>query len=295
MAILNFSRRFKREFVKALSKCGIKSSYINQNGQSLKIPLMQGVGASNHMILDDRMAFFARICAAKKTGLALDVGANVGAFFIQLQSFGWFNKGGSYLGFEPNPLCSYYVQELARINRISDADCLCVALTARPELAILYGYQEADKMASLTADYAYRKHRAKDFTMRVIAEKGDALLERINSPAVSLIKIDVEGHEEDVIAGLSVTLATSTPWLFCEMWDTNSRKIDKDGGDLAARGAMLELLSNIGYVAYDAQMNKHRLIDLSIHAFNALGGTDVIFVPEGETALFESALSHAAQ
>lgn len=243
------------------------------------------------MILDERMAMFARICADQRPGLALDVGANVGAFFIQLQSFEWFEKGGSYIGFEPNPLCTYYVQELARLNRVTDADCLCAALTTEAGLPVLYGHKLADKMASLTADFAHRDHRASDFSTRVIAESGDVMVKRMGSPVVSIIKIDVEGHDAAVIAGLSETLAASKPWLFCEMWTVDSRAVGITKAVLESRKSMLELLSHIGYLAYDSAMNKHWLAKLNINEFNALGGTDVIFIPENDVASFEAAVS----
>jgi FkbM family methyltransferase len=283
-------RRFKREWAKALSECGLKSTSIYQHGRRVQIPLLHSVGASNHMILDERMAMFARICADRRPGLALDVGANVGAFFIQLQSVEWFEKDGSYIGFEPNPLCTYYVQELARINRVTDADCLCAALTTKAGLPVLYGHKLADKMASLTADFAHRAHRAPVFSTRVIAESGDAMVERMGSPAVSIVKIDVEGHESAVISGLSETLTASKPWLFCEMWTADSPAVSGDKAILESRKAMLELLSHIGYLAYDSEMNQHCLAKLNIDEFNSLGGTDVIFIPEGDVASFEVGL-----
>lgn len=284
--------RLRRELSKGLSRSCQKTTNIRKNGVRIKVPLIHGVGASNHMILDERMSSFAGACAKSKSGLSLDVGANVGAFFIQLQSFGWFEGGGEYLGVEPNPLCAHYVNELTRLNGIPMADCLSVALAAEPSLPVLYGHKPADKMASLTAGYAYRAHRKQDFSHRIIAEKGDELLFRMGSPDVAVLKIDVEGHEGDVLAGLTHTLKTSKPWIFCEMWDLNDRAGETTKEDISRRYNAFSALKATGYVAYDANMDRRDLASLTSERFNSLGGTDVIFIPTAEVDTFESAWRH---
>lgn len=253
------------------------------------IPLIHGVGASNHMILDERMTRFAKVAAELKTGLALDIGANVGAFLIQLHSFRWFERGGEYLGFEPNALCTHYVNELARLNGLGQADCISVALTAEPSLPMLHGHKPADKMASLTAEFAYREHRKADFSSRVIGETGDNLLARMGSPQVSVVKIDVEGHEGDVLAGLVDTLKTNKPWMFCEMWNLEDRAGRVTEEDQSRRSSAFRALKQAGYLAYDATMQRSVLAEMDLNAFSQIGGTDVIFIPPAEKDHFEAA------
>lgn len=284
-----FARGLKREISKALSKLSLRSTQIRQNNARIMIPLIHGVGASNHMILDERMTRFAKVAAELKTGLALDVGANVGAFLIQLHSFRWFDRGGEYLGFEPNALCTHYVNELARLNSLSRADCISVALTAEPSLPLLHGHKPADKMASLSAEFAYRKHRKADFSSRVVGETGDDLLARVGSPPVSVVKIDVEGHEGDVLAGLVETLKTSKPWIFCEIWDLVDRAGRVTEGDKRRRSRAFGVLKQAEYLAYDANMKRSVLAEMEIDAFSQIGGTDVIFIPPAERDHFEAA------
>ena len=286
---MNFTLRIKREISKALSGACIRSTWIKKNKMLMKVPLIHGVGASNHMVVDERMTSFVKACAIGKKGLALDVGANVGVFLIQLNSVRWFEEGGAYLGFEPNPLCTHYVNELTRLNHLQMAECVCAALAADSSLPVLHGHRPADKMASLTADFAYRSHRKEDFSVRVIAERGDVLLARMGSPKIAVLKIDVEGHEGDVLAGLAETLEKSRPWIFCEMWDLNDRGKQITQEDLRRRRAAFDVLSGLNYVAYGEDMQPTALADISLEGFSKIAGTDVIFVPDSETASFQAA------
>lgn len=281
-------RRLRREVSKAFSQCCLKTSVIKKNGACIRVPIIHGVGCSNHMLVEERMAHFARVACELKSGLALDVGANVGAFLIELCSLQWFDRGGHYLGFEPNPLCAHYVNEISRLNSLNSADCLSVALTASPALPMLFGHRPADKMASLSANFAYREHRGIDFSRRVIGETGDNLLARIGSPYVSILKIDVEGHEGDVLAGLMNIVKASNPWIFCEMWDLENRFDGVTEEDRHRRMQAFHVLKESGYTAYDEQMWRSNLVSMDEEAFIRLGGTDVIFIPPADRESFEA-------
>lgn len=55
-------------------------------------------------------------------------------------------------------------------------------------------------------------------TIKVAVTRGDALIENKNLPYPSVIKIDVEGYEEEVLKGLLATLTRpECRAVFCEM------------------------------------------------------------------------------
>ena len=84
----------------------------------------------------------------------------------------------------------------------------------------------------------------------------DEILQRIDSPPVSLIKIDVEGGELGVLRGGIETLRKHRPAILCEIDNRESRfGIGKD--------ELADFLKELGYVP-------RRISDLSELAWTAL-------------------------
>jgi len=53
----------------------------------------------------------------------------------------------------------------------------------------------------------------------------DGMDELVAGPRVAALKIDVEDHEHQVLAGARRLLATHRPLLFCELWETENRSL----------------------------------------------------------------------
>lgn len=271
------ARKLRREFLKALSYAGLRSASVMVNDRKIRIPLSHGVGASNLIVSSDHLANFVSL-AANREGMAIDVGANIGLFLVQLYAAGWFDKNRSYLGFEPNVLCSQYVQELCRINSIANAYCLPVALSDRFSVPILYGHREADKMASLNADYAFREHRKDDYSSLVLAHTGDNVIEAVSDEPVGIIKIDVEGHEYKVLQGLKETIIHSQPWVLCEIWPLISGDLQIDS-KIKNRIGVFGFFAELGFFACYKGKKLIRLAGLSEEEILGLPGDDYLFVP----------------
>jgi|GEM_PF-6091602 hypothetical protein len=86
--------KMRRELSKALSQVCMQTSTIRNRGQPVKIPMIHGVGASNHVQPDDALSVFLEICFRDKKTRIVDVGANVGTLLISLAALGWFERGG---------------------------------------------------------------------------------------------------------------------------------------------------------------------------------------------------------
>jgi FkbM family methyltransferase len=135
----------------------------------------------------------------------IDVGGNRGVYAYQL-----WKLAASVEVFEPNPLCSDVLKAWAedkpsvRINS--------VALSSRSGYADLHipidkSGTEHDSSASIENTYAH----VRDQTVQV------KTLDSYRFEGVSLIKIDVEGHEYSVIEGAKATLLSSKPALLIEI------------------------------------------------------------------------------
>jgi len=142
----------------------------------------------------------------------VDIGANVGLYLIWLKSI---DESRQYIGFEPNPACYFYLQELIRSNSFADSSVFPLALSDKRGVGTFFARRLGDKMGSLLADH--RVEKDKPFSFSVLTEPGDPVFEDLGLAAISAIKIDVEGFEVEVLRGLAATLARYRPIAICEV------------------------------------------------------------------------------
>jgi len=132
--------------------------------------------------------------------LVFDVGANVGTMTRVYSSL-----GARIVAIEPNPDCVRHIELTTSRKAV---EVLQAAVSDANGLAVLKVSDRRDKMSSLSdewrdavsrqnANYAGMWNRE----LTVPSVTLDALIERYGLPYY--IKIDVEGHEEQVIQGLS--------------------------------------------------------------------------------------------
>lgn len=129
-----------------------------------------------------------------------DVGANVGVYTALFCD--WVGPAGHVVAFEPNP------NAIAEIGRRLP-ECACLTLM---EMAL----GSSEGRASFVADPSYSPRSHLEFgsgaessamaVFPVTISTGDAVCGRLALPP-NVIKIDVEGFEDDVLLGLQSTLA----------------------------------------------------------------------------------------
>jgi FkbM family methyltransferase len=132
--------------------------------------------------------------------LALDIGANAGIYAWQLARI-----GARVIAFEPNPALADQIALLGN-DRI---DLRRVALSDRDGTATLALPHNDSGLGTLRSDLA----GAGDPRFEVSTRRLDGL----DLPRVGFIKIDVEGHEEAVLAGGAALLARDLPVLLIEI------------------------------------------------------------------------------
>lgn len=273
-----FLKKAKRETAKTLSDIGIRSTTIQYRSQRYRVPLVHGIGAGLHMITENRMDAVIRKALADKPGAVIDVGVNIGLFLIKLRNA---DLERQYIGFEPNPLCGYYVQELIRLNRFRNARIFPFALSDNTGVATFYAGRKADKMGSLNRFVRQDGHRPLDFSFDVITQTGDDLVDLVKPEAVSLLKIDVEGSELSVLTGLVRTIQRHRPWIYCEIWPLPEDEHPDHDRILASRLQILDRMTSAGYTIF-GQDYGGRLLKISTESDMAsVPVNDFIFLPDG--------------
>ena len=149
-------------------------------------------------LLDDRHLVRAlrRVCRAGD--VAWDVGANIGLYSAALSRV---VGEGTVVAFEPEPRAREQMERNLRLNDARNVVVVPVALGRREGQASLFHADEGvDGTHSLVAEGG----RA---AITIDVARGDELRRRDDLAVPNVIKVDVEGAEEDVLVGLEETLA----------------------------------------------------------------------------------------
>jgi FkbM family methyltransferase len=159
------------------------------------------------------------IGANKPEGTIIDVGANIGNHTV---FFGLFTGARKIVAVEPSPEAASYLRDNIAANGLADkVDLLEMAAGTSAKTVGLK--QKGFRNIGFT-----RVGPGNDIAM-------DRLDERVTEADVSLIKIDVEGYEEDVLWGAMRILVEQRPDLYVEA--TTMRR----------RAGVEDAISHLGY------------------------------------------------
>ena len=182
--------------------------------------------------------FFQSACRDGMT--FLDVGANLGYYTaLAARAVG---PNGRVLAVEPDPDSFGYLEQTIAANAVGNVEAFPVAASDAP--AILPLYISTDNRGDNRL-YASDEERPQ---VEVKARPLDALLRENKIDTVDLIKIDVQGYEPKVIAGLRETITASPNLtLLTEFWPQG---IDEAGEDA---NEFLQTLRELGLNLHELQ------------------------------------------
>ncbi|OIP73269.1 MAG: hypothetical protein AUK48_10280 [Oscillatoriales cyanobacterium CG2_30_44_21] len=149
----------------------------------------------------------------------IDVGANLGQTLIE---FWLTDSGNNYIGFEPNEACTNYLQALIKSNSLDGYRIIPVGLFNEDKSLPLYVQNnlQTDACATLVDDL--RPGRKYDVNS-IQCRKFDNVLPELDINTISLIKIDVEGSELEVLQGMLATVEKFKPPILCEVLFTDKK------------------------------------------------------------------------
>jgi FkbM family methyltransferase len=122
-----------------------------------------------------------------------------------------------YVGVEPNPICVAYVEKLISANHPSDCRIASVGLgiaTGIRKLQLYHG-DTVDSEGSLVE--GFRPEQVVTNVKLVPVFPYSDIEHALASTDLSVVKIDVEGGEADVLASMRFALVAFRPWIIMEI------------------------------------------------------------------------------
>jgi FkbM family methyltransferase len=206
------------------------------------------------------LAFFRDACRPGMT--FLDIGANVG-FYTALAARR-IGPAGKIISLEPDPDSHAFLRQTIAANHAANVTALPIAAAAtRGRLKL---FVSSDNRGDNRLYQPDPQTGAAWQTVEVETAPADELLEQLGVERVDLIKIDVQGAEGGVIAGLERTLRRSPGLvLLTEFWPHGLRQAGTDPRafleNLRALGLELSELTHGGHLMpltdFDALIARH--------------------------------------
>ncbi|HEY0677509.1 MAG TPA: FkbM family methyltransferase [Chitinophagaceae bacterium] len=190
------------------------NSTIQVMGKGVDIPIRKSLGYSHLHAFEPWMTQLMKKLQPLFPGHFVDIGVNLGQTLIKAKSvFGDFE----YTGFEPNPYCVAYVEELIKANKWKNCNVIPVGIADKTEVLKLNFYYEAtvDPSASIVPDF--RANQKVDHFIYIPVMNEAQLSEFLPSVKNCLTKIDVEGAELEVLRGLKNWISSSRPLVIIEI------------------------------------------------------------------------------
>ncbi len=150
-----------------------------------------------------------------------DIGANLGFFSLLAGHLSGLDAG-RVVAFEAAPDNAEAIRVNAALNQVPNIDVICAAVADRPG----WGRLQVVDDQSWSKLVQYGEH---PFTERVIEVPCVAIDELVSSgrvPPPTVVKIDVEGAELEVLAGMRETIAAHRPAIICELHDTHAAFVE---------------------------------------------------------------------
>jgi FkbM family methyltransferase len=175
----------------------------------------------------------------------VDAGASIG--FFSLLAARIVGPSGRAIAFEPQPVAAASVRTNVELNGFENVTVVEAALSNARGTAMLRGVGTATAHLT-TAGEAIGGLRVDRISL------DDFLAER---PAIvpDLVKIDVEGHEASVLAGMQTTLAEDRPTLVVELHGDPRGIVET----LEAADYVVSVIGTVGIAARDAEPAAHLL------------------------------------
>jgi FkbM family methyltransferase len=208
-----------RFFIRALNKLNLLDNFklstkVTLNNKGFKIPLIGKVGLANLFMSEPWMIDLLKAIVPLSKGTFVDVGVNVGQTLLKLKSV---SPDTGYIGFEPNPNCVYYVNSLIQLNQFDKIELVPVGISTKTELGKLHFYSntETDSAASIVEDFRPDERVARSEYIPVFSF--EEIARKVSLGDISIVKIDVEGGELEVLQSLEAHIMAKNPFILIEI------------------------------------------------------------------------------
>jgi FkbM family methyltransferase len=191
-----------------------KVNYIKKvsiNGVRVRIPSINGIScdATEPWMID----LLAKVLQ-KRSGAFLDVGVNVGQTLVKVKAL---DPDREYIGFEPNPACVFYVQNLINANSFPNCTLIPVGLFTKDCILSLDFYSDYPEDSSACMIDNFRPDNKIYARTIVPVFQYTSLAGILGEKSVGIVKIDVEGAELEVVKSLLELIKRDKPIILIEL------------------------------------------------------------------------------
>jgi FkbM family methyltransferase len=150
---------------------------------------------------------------SKDSKCIIDVGANTGIYSLVARTV---NPSASVIAFEP---VKKVYEMLLKNKQLNNFNILCVekALSDFNGQAIIYDDPNRDHTYSVTVNKNLTPENKNVSETKIEAIRLDSFIEQHQLPKIDLMKIDVETHEPEMLAGFGVYLENFQPAMLIEI------------------------------------------------------------------------------
>ncbi len=237
---------------------------------------MGGMGSSNLHLPEPWMTDVLLKFRPFFGGHFVDVGINVGQTLVKVHAL--FDEI-KYIGFEPNSSCVHYLQELIKINGLVGYTVLPIAVGAKTEMLKLnfFASDSSDSAASIIE--RFRPNSKEDHFIYVPVFNFQAVANFLPTSPNSIVKIDVEGAELDVLLGLQDWIKSNQPLILIEILPVYS---EKNTERLKRQDRIEELMHTLNYkisrIKKGVPVHLESLDSIGIHSI--IEDCDYVFYPD---------------
>ncbi len=186
--------------------------YITLDEKKIRIPFVSKVGYLDRWITESWMIDLLKNLLPLKEGAFIDIGANVGQTLIKLKCV---DPDIQYFGFEPNPLCVNCAMKLIEKNGFENCEIIPVGISNKNEMTTLNCYdRKTGGGATIVENFRSQQIVRKIF---VPVQAFEYVCKKLNLKKISIIKIDIEGSELEVIKSLKKIFRGQRPFVLCEI------------------------------------------------------------------------------
>lgn len=262
------------------------SKNIRIGGKNFIVPVRDNIGYSNLNTSEPWMIDVLKIVLPLGNTNFIDIGVNTGQTLLKLKSL---SSNIKYIGFEPNPFCVNYVYKLIEQNSFENIILVPVGISNKTEIGVLNFLDDSKANSSASIIPEFRKgHETKRKEFIPLFDFED-LKHKINLDVISILKIDVEGSELEVITSFKKELAKSETIILLEILpaynEQNSFRIER-------QNKIQEILFDLNYSIFRVIKKKDLLINLEevkeIGIHSDLDLCDYVIVPKIKVEKFEA-------
>lgn len=251
---------------------------IRTGAKTFKIPIQDNIGYSNLNTSEPWMIDVLKIVLPLGNKSFIDVGINIGQTLLKLRSI---STNIAYVGFEPNPHCVNYVYKLIEKNGFKNTMVIPVGISDKTDIGVLnfIGNSKDDSAASMIAEF--RKDIIPKRKAYIPLFKFEEVKESLNLGDVSILKIDVEGAEMEVINSFKNELEKNETILILEVLPVYN---EKNTFRIERQNKIQNLLFDLNYSIFKVIKEKNLLADIQeikeIGIHSDLNLCDYIVVPK---------------